>query len=169
MTMNRRLPILILTAAVALALTACDGSSSPSEPRGSSLVLQGATVSVAGVVVNGASLPRGHGRGASTRFEARLSDLSGQPATGHTVKIAYSRPSGHGAMMDGGRLTLFDDGTHGDRVPGDGVYCFEDFGSDYGCHGENAQMGQHRYDFYGMDHMGGESNHMLVTVSVTGN
>ena len=157
---------LCLAAAAVSMLSACDGSS-PTEPRRGSLVLQQATVSVAGVTVNGATVPRGHGSGVGTRFEARLVDASGTPAAGHTARVAYTRPNGHGSMMDGGRMTLYDDGTHGDRMAGDGLYCYEDFGGDYGCHGDNAQMGQHRYDFYGMDHSGGESNHMMVTVEVT--
>lgn len=144
-----------------------EGLASPTDTRRGSLVLQQATVSVAGVTLNGASVPRGHGAGASTRFEARLVDGAGQPAAGHTVRVAYSRPNGHGSMMDGGRMILFDDGTHGDRAAGDGVYCYEDFAGDYSCHGDNSPMGQHRYDFYGMNHDGSESNHMLVTVNVT--
>jgi hypothetical protein len=76
------------------------------------------------------------------------------------------RADGHGSMMNGGRMTLYDDGTHGDRMPNDGIYCYEDFGGEYGCHGANAPMGRHDYDFFGMDHSNGETNHMLVTVTV---
>lgn len=152
-------------AALSLMSVACDGSS-PTEAGRAPLVLQQATVSVAGVTVNGATLPPGHGSGASTRFEARLVDAAGRPAAGHAARVAYSRPNGHGSMMNGGRITLYDDGTHGDHVPGDGIYCYEDTAGDYGCHGENAPLGQHRYDFYGMDHQGAESNHVMVTVNV---
>jgi hypothetical protein len=155
----------LFVAAVSM-LGACGGSS-PTEPRRGSLVLQQATVSVAGVTVNGATVPRGHGSGVGSRFEARPVDAFGAPAAGHAARVAYSRLNGHGSMMDGGRMTLYDDSTHGDRMAGDGLYCYEDFGGDYACHGDNAQLGQHRYDFYGMDHGGGESNHMMVTVDVT--
>lgn len=165
--MARTLSQVCFGAVLVSLLTACDGSS-PTEVGRSSLVLQQATVSVAGVSVNGTTVSRGHGGGASTRFEARLVETSGQPAFGHAVKVTYSRAGGHGSMMNGGRMTLYDDGTHGDHVPGDGVYCYEDMTGEYGCHGDNAHTGEHRYDFYGMDHRGGESNHMTVTVNVAG-
>lgn len=156
---------LTLTFLAALAVTACDRST-PTQPTTSSLVLQKATVSVNGVVVNNTSVSPDHGTGSSTRFEAQLVDLAGRTAMGHTAQINYMRPNGHGSMMSGGRMTLYDDGTHGDRIPNDGTYCYEDFAGDYGCHGANTPMGRHDYDFFGMDHSGGESNHMLVTVTV---
>lgn len=166
--MSRKPVEALLFVAATFAAAACNRST-PTEPAVRALVLRQATVSVDGVVVNGATVSRRHGPGASTRFEAHLADLSGNPALGHMARVAYSRPDGHGSMMDGGRMTLYDDGTHGDRVSGDGVYCYDDLDGTYGCHGDNAQMGQHSYDFVGMDHAGGESNHMLVTVNVTGN
>jgi hypothetical protein len=157
--------LLTLSLVVGLAVSACDGST-PTQPTSSSIVLQKATVSVAGTVVNGTTVSRDHETGASTRFEAHLVDLAGRPALGHTARIDYMRPNGHGSMMNGGRMTLYDDGTHGDRMANDGIYCFEDFGGEYGCHGANAPMGRHDYDFFGMDHSNGETNHMLVTVTV---
>ena len=161
--MNTRL--LTLTFAASLAIVACDRST-PTQPSSSALVLQKAAVSVDGVVINGSTVSRDHGAGVSTRFEAHLVDLTGRPALGHTVLVDYIRPNGHGSMMNGGRMTLYDDGTHGDRMPNDGIYCYEDFGGEYGCHGANAPMGRHEYDFFGMDHSNGETNHMLVTVTV---
>ena len=133
--MNTRL--LTLTLVAGLAVVACDRST-PTQPSSSAFVLQSATVSVDGVVVNGTTVARGHGAGAD----------------------------GHGSMMNGGRMTLYDDGTHGDRMPNDGIYCYEDFGGEYGCHGANSPTGRHDYDFFGMDPSGGETNHMLVTVTV---
>ena len=157
--------LLTLSLVAGLAVSACDGSS-PTQPTSSSIVLQKATVSVAGTVVNGTTVSRDHGTGASTRFEAHLVDLAGRPALGHTARIDYMRPNGHGSMMNGGRMTLYDDGTHGDRMPNDGIYCYEDFGGEYGCHGSNAPLGRHDYDFFGMDSSGVETTHMLVTVTV---
>ena len=161
--MNTKLFTLTLVAG--LAVSACDGST-PTQPSSSALVLQMAAVSVNGTIVNGTTVSRDHGAGSSTRFEAHLVDLAGRPALGHTVRVDYMRPNGHGSMMNGGRMTLYDDGTHGDRMANDGIYCYEDFGSEYGCHGANAPMGRHDYDFFGMGPSGDETNHMLVTVTV---
>jgi hypothetical protein len=157
---------LAVVLAAAAVLAACGGSS-PSEPAPGRLALSAATVSVSGTVVNGTTVTRGHGEGSSTRFEARLLDAAGKPAAGHTVHVGYERPGGHGAMMGGGNFTLYDDGTHGDHVAGDGLYCYEDFAGAYGCHAAGAPLGEHHWDFYGIDPMGGETNHMRVTVTVT--
>jgi hypothetical protein len=121
---------------------------------------------VDGQVVNGMTLPPGHGSGASTRFEAMLVDRSGAPMTGSTMTVSFQRPAAMGMMGANGTMRLYDDGTHGDRTAGDGDYCYEDFAGDFGCHGEDAAMGQYHYDFWGMDSRGDESNHMVVVVTV---
>jgi hypothetical protein len=64
-------------------------------------------------------------------------------------------------------MPLYDDGTHGDRTPNDGVYCYEDDDGSFGLHMGNAAMGPYRYEFWGMDPDGHDSNHMDLTVTVT--
>jgi hypothetical protein len=154
---------------VVLALAAScngDGISSPTAPRTALVVLESATVSVGGQVVNGMTLPRGHGQGASTRFEAKIVDAQGRPMTGQTVSVRYQRPQGTGMMSSTGTMMLYDDGTHGDRVPGDGIYCYEDWAGDYGCHTASSPMGQYHYEFWGQDHGGQHSDHLTITVTI---
>jgi hypothetical protein len=132
------------------------------------LTLSNATVSVNGQVVNGMSIAPSQAQGSHTRFEARLMGLDG-PAIGQTVRVAYQRPQGMMGMMGSasGVMILYDDGTHGDEFPHDGIYCTEDWDGHYGFHMNNAQMGTYHYDFYGMHDDGHQSNHMEVSVGLS--
>ena len=143
-----------------------DGDSGPTAPESQEFVLTSATISVQGDVVNGQTLPQGHGEGGSTRFEAEVMS-NGMREPGATVWMQYDRPMGMNMMRHTGRLQLYDDGTNGDRVAGDGLYCFEDFEGEYGCHSAEAKMGEYHYEFYGEHNDGHESNHMTVTVTIT--
>ena len=60
-----------------------------------------------------------------------------------------------------------DDRTHGDRMPGDGISRYEDLAGQYGCHTEDARPGQYHSDFSGMHGGMHESNHMMVTVTIS--
>lgn len=159
--------ITLATAALAaLLLTGCsDGSSSPTESTVGGLTMTHAGVTVDGESVDGQTFPQDHGE--STRFEARLRDRDGSPGTGYMVRVRTSRPGGHGHHRQS-ELRLYDDGTHGDRVAGDGIYCYEDFGGEYGCHGPHAPAGEHHWEFWGEDHHGHESNHWTITTTITG-
>jgi hypothetical protein len=150
-------------ALVAIILTGCNGNGGPTAPESSSLVLTSATVSVNGQVLNGETLPRGHGEGVAERFEAVL-EKDGVRVTGGTVRVQHDSPGG--MMMGSPVFHLYDDGTHGDRMPNDGLYCFEDFQGQYGCHTEQASRGSHHYDFAGMDSQGHKSSQMRVTVTI---
>ena len=159
------LPSLCLAAAVlvALSLLACNGDGGPTS-LGSTLVLTRATISVNGQVVNGQTLPRGHGQGGTARFEAVL-EQDGVRVTGGSVTVRHDSPGG--MMMGNSRdFLLYDDGTHGDHTPGDGLYCYEDFQGEYGCHTNQAAMGQHHYQFHGTDGHGHQSNMMDVSVTI---
>jgi hypothetical protein len=101
----------------------------------------------------------------STRFQATLW-RDGARAPGQIVHMRYTKPGTMGMMGSTGVITLYDDGTHGDLHPGDGIYCFEDFRNQYSCHGTDAPMGNYHYEFWGEDHMGHQSNHMSVEVTV---
>ena len=137
-------------------------------PTLAALTMSGAQVFVGGQVVNGQTLETGQMHGDSTLFQAMLRDGNGGPALGHTVQVEYQTPgNGHGGMMGGqGLLHLYDDGTHGDPIAGDGIYCYEDEEGHYGFHMSSAPMGQYHYEFYGFDHDDHHSNHMNVVVTM---
>lgn len=164
--MPRQLASGIAIAAAALitiTLTGCNGNGGPTSPDGSLLVLTRATVSVNGQVLNGETLPQGHGEGVAERFEAVL-EKDGVRVAGGTVRVQHDSPGG--MMMGPPAFYLYDDGTHGDRMPGDGLYCLEDFQGQYGCHTNQASRGAHHYDFMGMDGQGHKSSQMRVTVTI---
>lgn len=155
------LPVAILGTALLLGASACDGGgSSPTAPESSRLSMARAAVSVDGTVYNGGTFHHGQGHGSSTLFEARLT-LDGSPAPGREVWVRY----GHGMMT--GRFRLHDDGTHGDPVPGDGIYCLEDAGGAYGFHHAGAPHGRYHYEFWGENPDGRHSDHLEVSVQVT--
>ncbi len=143
---------------------ACGGGSSPTEPPGAALRLTQASVLVDGNLMNGMTVSMNHGSGGPTRFEATLQTVSGRPAAGRSVRVSYTRPGG--MMMNRGEFTLYDDGTHGDHIAGDGIYCFEDWGWQYGCAGNGMYPGEYHYEFYGMHHDGAHSNHVNVQVTL---
>ena len=164
--MSKQLPsgiAIVAAALVAVILTGCNGNEGPTSPEGLSFVLAQATVSVNGEVINGETLPQGHGEGAAERFEAVL-EKDGARMTGGTVRVQHDSPGG--MMMGPPAFYLYDDGTHGDRTPGDGLYCLEDIQGQYGCHTNQASRGSHHYDFMGMDGQGHKSNQMRVTVTI---
>lgn len=147
-----------------VATTRCGGGDGPTAPTTSAIAVTNASVMVNGQIVNGQTLQRGHGEGGSTQFEASLM-LGDRPAPGQVVRVRFDRP-GSGMMNTTGTFSLYDDGTHGDRMPGDGIYCYEDLAGQYGCHTADARPGQYHYDFSGMHEGMHESNHMMVTVTI---
>lgn len=151
--------------ALVLVAMSCSKANSPTNPATTDLALSDVILTVDGQVMNGATVHQGHGEGMSTRFQATLW-RDAERARGETVRMRYERPGGMGMMGSTGVLTLYDDGTHGDHTPGDGIYCFEDWQERYGCHGTDAPMGNYHYEFWGEDHMGHESNHVMVNVTV---
>lgn len=155
------LPLAVLFAAVGL-VQACS-TDTPTAPTTPTLRLARAQVLVGGSAVNGMTMSVDHGAGEATRFEATLVAPLG-PAHGYQVSVRYSRPGG--MMHNSGEFMMYDDGTHGDLVAGDGVYCYEDWDDEYGCAGEGMLPGEYHYDFFGMDHDGAHTNHMGVTVTL---
>jgi hypothetical protein len=146
--------------------TACGGSNeSPTSPVSTDLVVRSAVVSVNGQSVGGQNLTQGHGDGDSTRFEAQLM-AGGVPAPGQVMWLEFDRPRGMGMGHHVGRAQLYDDGSHGDRVAGDGLYCLEDVVGDYGCHSAQAAPGEYHFEFYGLHSDGHETNHLTVTVTI---
>ncbi|HSM13860.1 MAG TPA: choice-of-anchor X domain-containing protein [Thermoanaerobaculia bacterium] len=157
--------IALLPALLLVLATGCGGGSSPTSPAtGQSFEMTTAQVVVDGQVLNGATVPM-H-QGGATRFEARL-EADGLPARGGTVYCRYDRPGGGmGGMHRQGVFTMYDDGTHGDHTPGDGLYCLEDDRGEYGCHGDSAGPGEYRYEFWGEHPAHGQTAHHQVTVTV---
>ena len=85
-------------------------------------------------------------------------------AVGNQANMRYQRPMG--MMNQSGTMRLYDDGTHGDRTPNDGVYCYEDSDGSFGFHMMDAAMGQYHYEFWGMDSGGHDSNHMSMAITL---
>lgn len=138
------------------------------DPALAALQLTGAALVVGGQVVNGQTMQAGQMQGTSTLFKATLRGANGAPALGHSAQVQYRTPGGGpGSMMNGqGLLHLYDDGTHGDPVAGDGIYCYEDGQGQYGFHMPWAPAGQYHYEFYGFDHDERHSNHMTAVVTM---
>lgn len=141
----------------------CSGGSTPTPPAVPQLELVSAEVVVGGQVLNGPTIPMHHASG-PTRFEARL-HVDGRPATGGVVYCQYERPGGMGRHGHG-TFAMCDDGTHGDGVSNDGLYCLEDDREEYGCHGDGAGPGEYQYEFWGHHAAFGDTTHRRVTVTV---
>jgi hypothetical protein len=169
--MARSSAVIVVVAPVLLLLfVACSSGSDnggPTSPGNSELTLTNADVIVSGQSVAGGTFPQGHGEGSSTRFEAELMS-DGQMAPGQMVWLEFDMPMGMGMMRHSDRVEIYDDGTHGDRIAGDGIYCLEDLAGNYGCHRADAEPGEYHYEFYGVHATEGhETNHMQVTVTIT--
>lgn len=164
----------IALGALAMTLAACGGGSSgptdPGDPGAATLQLTSAEVVADGQQYEGGAsgtFHHNHGgtQGGSTQFQATLM-RGGIPASGPIVEVRFQGPGGHGMMGGAATFQLYDDGTHGDHTPGDGVYHFEDHDGEYGFHHRGAHHGQYHYDFFGLHPDGTETNHMTVDVMV---
>jgi hypothetical protein len=71
---------------------------------------------------------------------------------------------GHGTGYTGS-VHCYDDGTHGDNVAGDGIYCYRDPQNRIGCNGYNAHPGEYNYSFYCEDIHGQRSNTVSVKIN----
>jgi hypothetical protein len=152
-----------VVALTALALFGCSGgSNSPTVPGTPVMQLTQADLQVGGASVAGQTLRPGHAQGQPTFFMAELM-MDGAPAPGHEVWVRFERPQGMMGMSQG-QFRLYDDGTHGDPTPGDGIYCLLDADTRYGCHGAGMMDGEYHYEFWGQHQAGHESNHEHVRV-----
>lgn len=116
--------------------------------------------SVQGLIVQGTNEP--------SLFRVRVDAPAGL-ATIERVVLRYYQPGRNhrrGPMMGGfgGTVLCYDDGTHGDDIPGDGIYYFMDPDEAIGCHGTEAPVGEYHYEFWCVDTFGQQSNMASVTV-----
>jgi len=157
----------VLVAAMVLALAAAGCGDSPTAPElAQSFRLTDAQVVIDGEVMNGQTLQQGQQVGSGTLFRASLQGPHG-PLAGVTVQVQYRRPQAMGPMNMQGLLTLWDDGSHGDPVAGDGIYCYLDEDGSYGFHMQHHPTGEYHYEFYGVHQDGHHSNHLEVMVTLT--
>lgn len=148
-----------------ISVLGCGDDDGVTNPASLELVLVDAAVKSDGQSIDGETIRVGRNTEGVLRFEAHLSDHQNNPALGYEVRVEYEIP-GMRMMYRRGTLMLHDDGMHGDLVPGDGLYCYEDTSGEYGCHRSDAEPGEYHYDFCGVDHDGHESNRMRRTVTL---
>jgi len=148
---------------------ACSDSSS--SPTTSPLSMSGRpVVTNPEVLVSGLPVPgvvtRGDDQPGLFRVHVRA---PGGLATIRRVVLQYAQPGPNhhgGSMMGGfsGTVLCYDDGTHGDDVPGDGIYHYMDPENQIGCHGLNAPGGSYEYAFWCEDVHGQRSNTATLTI-----
>jgi hypothetical protein len=160
----------ITIAALVLTVGGCsqDDPTQPADSSAGDLMLSAAKVSVDGQSLDGLDIRHGDYSG-PVRYEAHLADHHGNPVVGGQVQVRYrmSDMMGHmGRDMHQGEFYCYDDGTHGDPVPGDGIFCFVDDVQQYGCHRSDARPGEYHYEFCGFDQHGHESNRIDVRVNL---
>lgn len=132
--------------------------------------LDSPTAVTAMILVNGSNMTNGSmsnpGQGDRMTMRTQFSDPQGS----NTIRAAVASYShGHGMMDHMGQITLWDDGTHGDDVAGDGWYHMEDemlemmsmMGNSW-----NQIMGTHEFEFYCLDEDGNESNHITAHINI---
>lgn len=86
--------------------------------------------------------------------------------SGMTVWVQFRSPS-MGMMTSGmGAMRMYDDGTHGDHMPGDGEYCYEDEDDMPGMHMMDAPHGHYEFDFYCENTHGDHGNHQSAYVEI---
>ncbi len=151
----KRFSILILLGA-AVIFAGCGGS----DPVGKSASVpypQNVAITIGSADVTDTSIMPG--MGSSTIYRARPTSVP----PGLTVRVHYQGPMG--MMNNSGDWMMYDDGTHGDRTPGDGEYCYQDF-DQMRIHMRNAMPGHYTFDFYCVDSNGNHSPYNTAWVDV---
>ena len=164
------LSIILLTAVLIAGCSSTSNSPTQPPPDNAQLVTTRSQAFVDGTPLAGATRHQGFGEGSSMLFEGAMT-LGNQPGIGEMMWMEYDRPMGGGGMHGNrhtGRTQLYDDGTHGDDMPGDGIYHFEDFDGDFGCQRQSHGAGDYHYEFYGEHHDGSETNRIGMTITING-
>lgn len=159
---------LMIPLVLVVSIAAC--SEDVSTMTGSSAMPGAPTVSNAAVMVGGVAV-QGRvtgGTGEPALFRVQV-HAPGGPSTVQRVVLQYQQPgpNHHGGPMMGGyqgTVLCYDDGTHGDDIPGDGHYHFLDPQNQIGCHGYGAPRGEYQYHFWCEDVYNQRSNTATVTV-----
>lgn len=146
--------LFVLVVSIGLAGCSSDNSTSNSTQVPS---VQTVNISISGVNVMNSTIAPGEGN--STLFSAFPSRVE----PGLQVMMQFRTPSMMGGMRS---QMMYDDGTHGDRVAGDGQYCYEDVNGNPGMHMQNAMMGNYNFEFYCENSKGDHSSHMNAWVDV---
>lgn len=124
----------------------------------------------ASVWVNDMNISNGNLSNPNQNDRIRLKAQFSDPQGNQTIRNAVATYSHGMGMMDHTvQLTMWDDGTHGDDVPGDGWFHMEDEMADMMSqmgHGWNQIMGDYRFDIYCFDEDGNESNHISVHMTI---
>jgi hypothetical protein len=162
-------------------LAACSSATAPTATESLSTSgverLAAPSVSQPAVLVNGAPI-QGNLRGGTndaTVFRVAVKAPGGL-STVRQVTMVYSQPGanhqgnechdhGCGRSAYTGTVYCHDDGTHGDDVPGDGIYHYVDPDDRIGCDGRHAHAGEYTYSFYCEDIHGRRSSTVSVTVT----
>ena len=117
--MNRFLLAAMAFGGLTLA-TGCETEATGPEEEGTAEVVS-AVVSINGRTLAETDPPR---HGDLMRIEAQVS--SANPSLIHQTVVDHTGPGAKmGRVTHAHALMLYDDGTHGDHRPGDGIYCHE--------------------------------------------
>jgi hypothetical protein len=129
----------------------------------SDVVLAGADVLIDGGSVQDATISPG--QGSSTLFTVTLADPADRS---RIARMQMDYPEHSSMMMMGTRSSVdcYDDGTHGDAVPGDGTYSYMDTDGHIGPHREDCATGEYIYTFHGTDLTGKHTNSLERRVTV---
>jgi hypothetical protein len=159
----------VVAAAALLALGGCSGGGGSSSggpvpaAGGSTVQLAGADILIGGQSVSGATITQG--AGPSTLFTTTLVDPANTTQV-RTMSMDYPAHSSMGMMGYMDTVQLYDDGTHGDLVPGDGRYSYMDVNGHIGPDGTDCPRGDYLYTFHGTDIMGHDTNSIDCHVTV---
>jgi hypothetical protein len=156
-----------VSVALALAVSCSDSSSSPTASTGrpQAPTVTDPEVLVGGVPMSGLAAVSGD---ESSLFRIRPHAPGGLSSI-RQVTLHYQQPGPNhhgGGMMTSfsGTVLCYDDGTHGDEVPGDGIYSFMDPDDDIGCGRFHAPSGEYQYQFWCEDVYGQRSETVSVVI-----
>jgi hypothetical protein len=152
--------ILTLAILMVIATIGCKKSTATSAP-----MALNASLMVNGTDMTGGTLSNPN-QGDHMNIGAQFTDPQGN----HTIRNAVAIGSHSMGMMSHlGDITLWDDGTHGDDIAGDGWFHMENEMADMMAsmgHGWNDIMGDYEFEVYCIDEDGNESNHISVHMNI---
>lgn len=141
--------LLSMAALGALTLAACDDGT---DPVAGSQTLGHLTTSIASVRVTAGNTTMGdaalQGEQGPTMFQVQLEDRDAMTLSNvESCQIHYDLPARMPGMRRRGVADCYDNGSHGDDVPHDGVYHYRDDDDSVGCGRSWMPTGEYLYDF----------------------